>query len=368
MDPQITELQRRAAERADVVNLAGGLPAAELLPRADLARALAEVAVSEDALQYGWPEGMPALRSWIAARLAARGLAIDPDAVIVTAGAQQALGIAARIVGGAIGVGDATYHAAIDAFAAAGARAVVDGDARYVIAGVANPQGVALPVPAGAGPLVVDEAYVDLRFDGRVPAPRIGAGDWLVGTVSKTIAPGLRVGWLIAPAEHRARALALKQAADLQTASLSQAALVRLLERIDHDALIAHARAAYARGADALVHALRHHVDGIRFAEPEGGFSIWIETDDRGDELALARAALDRGVMFDPGSLFCPEPRDTLALRVSFSHAPPGSLDAGARRLGLALAAWRRQGVRLGHARAQAPVRRESFGTGRVGP
>src|SRR5437763_9675271 len=92
MDPRVVALQKEAAARADVIGLAGGLPAEELLPRAELSRALAEV--SGGALQYGWPEGDEALRGWIVRRLAARGAIVDPARVIVTAGAQQALAIA----------------------------------------------------------------------------------------------------------------------------------------------------------------------------------------------------------------------------------------------------------------------------------
>jgi 2-aminoadipate transaminase len=347
MDPRVTELQKQAAARPDVIGLAGGLPADELLPRAALARCLAEVTASrDDALQYGWPEGTEQLRHWIAARLAARGAAIDPECIIVTAGAQQALAIAARLLGGAIAVGDATYAAAIDAFIRSGAQVVASGGtARYVIHGVSNPHGVELAdrdaLLASSEPLIVDEAYAELRFDGATPRPLLAdAPDrtWHVGTISKTIAPGLRVGWLIPPAPHHAAALELKSAADLQTSSLSQAALARLLATTDYDALLARARAAYAERAAALSEALHRHAPSLRFREPEGGFSLWIETDRTGDDIALLRAMLDAGVMVDPGSAFCPGPRETIAVRASYSNAAPCRLAEAARRLARVLA------------------------------
>ncbi len=353
MTSRFDEVQKAAAERDDVIGLAGGLPANELLPREELARALAEVATASDtALQYGWPEGAPELRDWVARRLAARGASIDPERVIITAGAQQALAIAAAILDTReIAVGDATYQGALEAF---GDRAVVaSADVRYVIAGVANPQGTPQPpaseLLASARELIVDEAYTELRFDGHVMPPLVAdAPDrvWHVGTVSKTIAPGLRVGWLIPPSVHHDNALERKHAADLQTASVSQAALARLFDLLDYDALVATARADDAARAAALSTALHHHARHLRFIEPAGAFSIWIETGERGnrdDEIALLEAALAEGVMIDPGSFFRPAASDTIAFRLCYSNAPIESFDEGVQRLSRALARWRPQ-------------------------
>lgn len=347
MDPRVVVLQKEAAARDDVIGLAGGLPADELLPRAELARTLAEVTASrEGTLQYGWAEGTEQLRRWIAGRLAERGASVDCERVIVTAGAQQALAIAARVLGGSIAVGDATYAAAIDAFTRAGARVVRDGGtARYVIHGVSNPHGVEVidreALLATTGPVIVDEAYAELRFDGKTPRPLLADAPervWHVGTISKTIAPGLRIGWLIPPATHHDTALEHKAAADLQTSSVTQAALARLVATVDYDAMLARARTAYAERAAALCDALHRAAPRLQFREPEGGFSIWIETECTGDELALLRAGLDAGVMVDPGSAFRPEPDDHIALRASYSNAPPDRLAEAAGRLARVLA------------------------------
>jgi 2-aminoadipate transaminase len=348
VSPRFEELQKQAAARSDVINFAGGLPANALLPKEELSRALAEVATTNDALQYGWPEGTPDLRAWVARRLAARGAEIDPERVIITAGAQQALAIATSVLGDrTIAVGDATYQGALDAF---GPRAAPSGsDVRYVIGGVANPQGTPQPpaaeLLASAGELIVDEAYAELRFDGRVLPPLVAdAPDrvWHVGTVSKTVAPGLRVGWLIPPAHHHTAALDKKHEADLQTASVSQVALARLVGLVDYDTLVATARTAYAARAAALAEALRRHVPELGFTEPAGAFSIWIETGEHGGELALLEAALAEGVMIDPGAYFRPATHADVALRLCYSNAAVADFDEGARRLATALARWRK--------------------------
>jgi 2-aminoadipate transaminase len=353
MDPRLAQLQRIAASRPGVIALAGAFPARELIPKAELAGALGEVVTDrEDALQYGWPEGIVQLRAWIAERLRARGAQVAPERVIITAGAQQALAIAAAALGGrAVTVGDATYAGALDAFARAGLRAVeAGGDARYVMPGISNPHGIERGARevllAARGPLIADEAYAELRFDGRTPRPLIAdAGDraWHVGTISKTIAPGLRLGWLVPPRAAHAAALGAKQASDLQSASVCQAALAQLLARFDYDAHLAHVRACYAARAAALADAVRRHAPGLRFREPEGGLSLWAELDEAGDELALLEEALAAGVMVDPGSAFRPAPGAALALRISFSNAPPDLLAQGAARIARALACWRRR-------------------------
>lgn len=358
MNERIAALQKEAAARDDVIGLSGGLPAEDLMPRQALGDALAFVATRRDeALQYGWPEGTRQLRGWIAARLASRRAAVDPERIIITAGAQQALSIAAGVLARAsaiagadrvtIETGDATYPGALDAFTRAGLRAVASGGhARYITAGVHMPRGTDVPVAEEleAKPTIVDEAYAELRFDGSLPRALLrDAPDcvWHIGTVSKTIAPGLRVGWLIPPEAHHDAALDLKSAADLHTASICQAALAKLVKTIDYDEVVDRARAAYAERAAILVDALRRELPEWNFAEPRGGFSVWIETDDPRSEVDFLEDALDEGVMVDPGSLFRPEPKPGLALRVSYSNARTEQLVDGIKRL--ARAARRRR-------------------------
>ncbi len=347
---RVAELHKAASQRPGTIGLAGGLPADDLLPREALAKAFAAVSRAGEALQYGWPEGDSRVRSWVAERLARRGACVDPNSIIVTAGAQQALSLAARWLArrsqSKIAVGDATYAGALDAFRAAGLApvSVQVFSPHYAMAGVSNPHGVdrvdRQRLLATGEHLVIDEAYAELRFDGRIDRPLYAdAPDRVfhVGTISKTVSPGLRVGWLIPPPAAHDQLVELKHADDLQAASAPQAAFADLLDRFDYDALVERARATYAARAARCVEALHRHVHGIEFTEPEGAFSVWVATELRGDDVELLEHALAEGVTFDPGSDFRPEADDRIALRVTYSNTPLDRIEEGVRRLGRVL-------------------------------
>jgi 2-aminoadipate transaminase len=199
---------------------------------------------------------------------------------------------------------------------------------------------------ASGAPVIADEAYAELRFDGRVLRPLIAdARDrvWHVGTVSKTLSPGLRVGWLIPPPADRQRVLERKHATDLQAGSLAQAALAALLQRLDFDDHLERARRHYAARAEVLLDALaRLAPPSWRFTRPDGGFSVWVETDDELDDVALLEHAIHHGVSFDPGRQFRPaDAAGPLAFRLSFSSVAPGAISRGVRRLVAAVASMR---------------------------
>jgi 2-aminoadipate transaminase len=373
VDARIERLQRLSASSPGTIALGGGLPAEELFPRAQIVTAFLEAirAPACPALQYGWPEGDLKLREWIGARLRARGARVTPEDVIVTSGAQQAISIAAEILvrpGGRVGVDRLTYPAALELFRSRRAVPVTNGSGvacTYCMPGVANPRGDALTATrrklllATRRPIIADEAYTELRFDGSVERPLLAdAPDrvWHVGTLSKTLCPGFRVGWLVPPPRARARALRLKHDRDLQAGSFSQHVVRAFLDRDDFDRRLARARAFYQRRAERLLRAMHVRFPGWRWREPAGGFSVFVETDLEGDEAQLLAIATEHGVSFDPGRLFRPsEEASPVAMRLCFSAAPLKMLDEAVLRLERAVRAFESRRARA--ERSPSPAR-----------
>jgi 2-aminoadipate transaminase len=253
-----------------------------------------------------------------------------------------------------IGLDAQSYPAALELFRARRlpAVAVEQGRAAYVMPAIANPTGLAMSPAARAAlrsrqlPIIEDDAYADLRFDGAGPAPlladeRARGHTFHVGTFSKTLCPGLRVGWLVVPPRLRRRALRLKAIHDLQSNSLAQAVVDDYLAHHDFDARLVLLRRFYRRRASRLAQAIRRALRGWRFAFPDGGFGLWLEADAVADEVRLLEAAIAEGVSFDAGSQFrrASAAGDPIAMRLCFSLAPPGLFEEGVRRLARA---WRR--------------------------
>jgi 2-aminoadipate transaminase len=353
---------RRAAGDERVVNLAGGLPAVAQFPRAALAKGFLRVLAARGSpgLQYGWPEGQPSLRARIADRLRQRAPAarLTADDVIITNGAQQAIALAVQLLarrGDRIAVEPACYPAALELFRDRGLDLIdlSDGQARarvtYVMPALGNPTGTALDRAARArllarpGWIIEDDAYGDLTFDEVVPPLLAERRRRIVyvGTFSKTLCPGLRVGWIVVPPALRERALRLKQSEDLQAGSLAQSVVDDYLAHHDFDArLIAHRRY-YLHRARRLARAIHHALPAFRFEFPHGGFCLWVETPEPVDEVALLHAAVAEGVCYDVGSAFQTDPaRQALTrMRLCYSAEAPDRFDEGARRLARA---WRR--------------------------
>lgn len=357
VDAKIERLQREGA-RPGIIGLGGGLPNDALFPRRQLCDAFVAAVRGPSALQYGWPEGSELLRGWIAERLRARGADVDCEDVIITSGAQQAIALASSVLleeGARVAVDEESYPAALELFRTHGARPVSilrDAICAYVMPGVDNPRGRALDdahreaLLATKLPIIADEAYAELRFDGSIERPLLAdAPDRVfhVGTISKTLAPGLRVGWLVPPRAHRARVLRLKHDGDLQASSLGQSVLESFLEREDFDARLDRARRFYALRAKRMVRALAR-VPGFRFRMPEGGFAVFVETDAEGDDRRFLEIATAHGVSFDPGRMFRPDERSSpISFRVCFSAVAAHQIDEGVRRLARAFDEFRRE-------------------------
>jgi 2-aminoadipate transaminase len=342
----IDGLLRGAAEREGVISFAGGLPDSETFPHKALAQAASDsVAGGSEALQYTWPEGRLPLRTLIASRMRNRGAMVQPEDIIITNGAQDALALAMEVIGTLeVQVSRVTYPGALDIFE--GAQCAADSrraqPVSYVMPVVSNPTGSTMTRDERATCLqsqviIEDDAYAELLFSGPPPRPLLAdAPDrvYFIGTFSKTLCPGLRVGWLIAPARMRTKVLALKATRDLQACGLSQALVERLLALPEFEPRLEKLRAHYRQRCDRLIDALVH-VPGLRFSMPKGGFSVWVETELPGSDASWLYAALENGVAFDPGRLFQAEadPGKPLAMRLSFSSVPIDQIAAGVARL-----------------------------------
>jgi 2-aminoadipate transaminase len=362
-------------QRPGVISFAGGLPAPELFDAPGLRAAFA-AALADDAygrtLQYSTTEGDPRLRAAIAARLGRRGLPTDADDVLVTSGSQQALTLVAAVLlepGDAVLVEEPSYLAALQCFQMAGARVVpipcdddgLDPDALaalvrrerpkllYTVPTFHNPTGRTLPLERrralaqAAGRLglwiVEDDPYGELRYRGEAVPPVAslpGAEDRTIAlsTLSKVLVPGLRIGWVRAPAALRRALVVAKQAADLHTSTIDQAAAAHWLAACDLDAHIAGLCAAYGPRRDALVGGLPGALpEGSRWTRPDGGMFVWVRLPDGWDADALLAAALEREVAFVPGWPFYAGPADHATLRLSFTTHTTTEIAEGLGRL-----------------------------------
>ncbi|MFF4105291.1 PLP-dependent aminotransferase family protein [Streptomyces sp. NPDC001903] len=365
--------------RPGVISFAGGLPAPELFDTEGL-RAAYDAAFAESAvraLQYSTTEGAPELREAVAARVSSRGLATSAEDLVVTTGSQQALTLITSALvepGDVVLVENPTYLAALQCFGLAGARVIpvpCDGEgilpdaleeivARerpkplYSVPTFQNPTGRTLPgarraavarIAARRGLwLVEDDPYGELRFEGaEVPwlAAHPGVQDRtaLLGSFSKVMAPGLRLGWLRAPRELRRAAAVTKQAADLHTSTVDQLAAAHYLRTADLDAHIGAVRAAYRERRDALLAGLGAALpEGSTWNRPEGGMFVWARLPQGYDAADLLTAAVAHDVAFVPGAPFYTGAPDPRTLRLSFTTHTPKEIGAGLERLAAAVA------------------------------
>jgi 2-aminoadipate transaminase len=359
--------------RPGVISFAGGLPAPELFDAAGLRDAfVAALADARRTLQYSTTEGDPVLRERIAARLGARGLETAADDILVTSGSQQALALVAAVTiepGDRVLVEEPSYLAAIQAFKMAHAEVIpvpcdddgLDPDAAgelaarhgarllYTVATFQNPTGRTLPlerrralveVAARTGLWIVeDDPYGELRYRGEpVPAlaslPGAEGRVLAVSTLSKVAAPGLRIGWLRTPRSLRGPLVVAKQAADLHSSTIDQAAAARWLGAIDLDAHVATLRRVYGERRDALVEGLAAALPhGSTHNRPDGGMFVWARLPDGWDAEPLLARALERDVAFVPGAPFFAGAPDRAALRLSFTAHPPDEIAVGLQRL-----------------------------------
>ena len=381
MNPSAIREILKLAERPGMISFAGGLPAPATFPveamRAACERVLQSGAGARQALQYGASQGYGPLREWVAGDLGRQGLTgVDAARVIITTGSQQGLDLVAKVLidaGSRVLVESPTYLGALQAFAPMQPQfAAVDCDAggprpealaraasgarfAYLLPNFQNPTGRSIDAARRADlvgaataaglPLVEDNPYGELWFDAPPPPPLAALdpeGVVYLGSFSKVLAPGLRLGYLVAPRALFEPLLHAKQAADLHAPSFNQ----RLVHEVVADGFLERhvpaIRARYRAQRDAMLAALQRHFagSGVRWNRPAGGMFLWLELPDGLDAGALLAAALARGVAFVPGAPFFVEPGAAArcSLRLSFVTADAAQIEAGICALALALA------------------------------
>lgn len=367
-----------------IISFAGGFPDSAMFDvqgiRAATSQALAQAPGA--ALQYGATEGLSALREQLAAFMQAKGVQdLAPDQLIVTTGSQQALDLLGKVMidpGSPVILEAPTFLATIQCFRLYGAQTIaapidsegVQPDALeqlivrhrprlvYLIPTFGNPSGATLSLQRRLRVLqlavqhqtliVEDDPYGDLYFDQPAPPSLLalssqvpGSRDWLVhcGSLSKVLAPGLRVGWMVAPAALLAKATMCKQFSDAHTSTFAQAAAAHYLQSGAMPANLTRVRQVYGERARTMADALRTELgDAVSFTPPRGGMFTWVRLTGAGgqprDATALAQRAITQGVAFVPGAPFYCQQPDVSTFRLSFATAASEQICEGLARLG----------------------------------
>ncbi|WP_024815402.1 PLP-dependent aminotransferase family protein [Acidovorax sp. JHL-3] len=370
-----------------IISFAGGFPDSAMFDVEGI-RAASNAALSEEpgaALQYGATEGYNPLREQLAAFMTSKGAKeVAADNLIVTTGSQQALDLLGKTLispGDKVIVEGPTFLATIQCFRLYGAELIsapIDGNGVktdelekliaehqpkfvYLIPTFGNPSGAMLSLERRKAVLemavkhntliVEDDPYGDLYF-GDAPPPSLlnlsasvpGSRELLVhcGSLSKVLSPGLRVGWMIGPAELLAKATMCKQFSDAHTSTFAQATAAQYLKAGRMPATLANVRKVYAERAQAMGDALRNDLgDAIEFVQPQGGLFVWARLTGAGGKVqdgnVLAKRAIEKGVAFVPGTpFFCANP-DHATFRLSFATADADKIREGVARLAQAL-------------------------------
>jgi len=366
----------KATEDPSIISFAGGLPNPESFPLEEVAKAAAKV-LKEDgksALQYSMTEGYMPLREYIARRYGRYGIKADANEILITTGSQQGLDLIGKAFinkGDVVAVERPTYLAALQSFGmyepgfidiplmedgidVEAMKKALAGDKvklLYMVPTFQNPTGITYSgekrrqvadalKDVGTVP-VEDNPYGDIRFMGEdlPPMRRYVGGDVItMGTFSKTVSPGMRLGWLYAPPYIMEKLVMAKQAADLHTSYFVQRVVYQYLSDNDLEGHIRKIRRMYKVQRDAMVSALeRYFPEGVNYTRPEGGMFLWVTLPEGISSMDLFSLAIKDKVAFVPGQAFFADGSGQNTLRLNYSNASEAQIEEGIRRLAKAL-------------------------------
>jgi 2-aminoadipate transaminase len=379
MNPSVIREILKVTEKPGIISFAGGLPSPLTFP-IDAMREASERVLRDDgkaALQYAASEGYAPLREWVAQDLLKQGMKISPDQVLITTGSQQGLDLVAKILidaGSRILVETPTYLGALQAFTPmepvavsvnsddhgvdpADLRAKVGSGADkarfvYLLPNFQNPTGRTMTEERRAAvaqvalesglPIIEDNPYGDLWFDAP-PAPSLSArhpeGSVYLGSFSKILAPGLRLGYLVAPKALYPKLLQAKQAADLHTPSFNQRVVAEVLKDGFIERHVPTIRALYKQQCEAMLAALDREMAGLGLSwnRPVGGMFLWVQLPQGLKAIPLLDKAVEKGVAFVPGSAFYAGAANENTLRLSFVTATVDQINTGMAALAAAI-------------------------------
>jgi 2-aminoadipate transaminase len=367
----------KVTENPQVISFAGGLPNPKLFPVQEIRQATIKVLdeSGDSVLQYSTTEGFLPLRQYLADRYARnKGLVVDPDEILITHGSQQGLDLIGKVFldkGDGITIERPGYLGAIQAFSmfqpqfhsvpllddgvdiTALAATLREHRSKlfYGVPNFQNPSGITYSgqnrksvadILKQHGTIFVeDDPYGELRFiGGNLPSLRTYLGDRaiLLGSFSKIIAPGMRLGWICAARETMEKIIVAKQAADLHTSFFTQRVIYQYLADNDIDSHIATIREAYKRQREAMVSAIeRHFPDGVQCTKPEGGMFLWVTLPEGISSMELFELASRENVAFVPGAPFYTDGGGGDTLRLNYSCSDEATIEEGIGRLSEAI-------------------------------
>jgi 2-aminoadipate transaminase len=376
----------KLTEQPDIISFGGGLPAPDVFPVEEFNEACDKVLRNHGAmaLQYSTTEGYLPLREMIARHSARYGIKINSENVLITSGSQQALDLLGKIFidpGDRILVESPTYLAAIQAWNAYGAEFIsvpMDSDGMntdhleealragpkfiYVLPNFQNPTGVTLSLDRRRKlieladqygvPIVEDDPYGQLRYEGdHLPSivvldsqsrddttPCYRGNVIYLSTFSKTLAPGIRLGWVVAPPEVISKLVQAKQGADLHTATFNQLVAFEVARGGFLDRHIHTIRQVYGQRRDLMMAAMeREFPSEVSWTHPEGGLFLWGTLPTYMDAKDLLKTCLERKVAFVPGESFHPTGGGKNTMRINFSNATHEEIEEGIQRLGTSI-------------------------------